>query len=124
MEESGLKEREEWLADTEKFFQQVKSYNTTIISIGYATIFGCLLFLSGKTDSPLLFWAILALVVSAAIFTSYEVFNTIRMANACRIAGKEGKRFFRRWICFFGPSLFLAVASLAVLVVLVLCELA
>jgi hypothetical protein len=117
-------ERDRWLEETEKFFGLSKSYNTSIISIGYATFFGCLIFLSTKTDSPLLFWAVLALVLSATVFVSYELMTNIRLARECSRAGEEGKRVFRRWKYFFLPSLALGAVGVAILVVLILIELA
>jgi hypothetical protein len=36
--------REQWLKDIDDYFNRVKSYNTTVISIGYATYFGLLVF--------------------------------------------------------------------------------
>ena len=36
--------REQWLKDIDAYFKSVKSYNTTVIPIGYATYFGLLVF--------------------------------------------------------------------------------
>jgi len=80
------------------------------------------LFVSQKTSSPLIFWALLFLVSSAAIFVSYELIANIRLAVETRRAGKEGKRFFRFWTTFFVPSLALAVIGLALLVWLIIVE--
>lgn len=117
-------EREQWLKDSEEFFHQVKTYNTTVITIGYATFFAALIFLSNKTSSSLVYWAILALVLSAAIFVAYKMISNITLAVKASKAGKENKRMFRFWAAFFIPSLTLGVLGLAILVWLVLCNLA
>lgn len=115
--------RAQWLKDSEEFFRQVRSYNATVITVGYATFFAALFFLSEKTSSRLVFWALLFLVVSAAIFVTYEMVAAITLAVQASKAGKEGKRLFRFWAAFFVPSLLLGVLGLILLVGLILCEL-
>lgn len=115
-------EKVQWLKDTEEFFRQVQSYNATIITVGYATFFGALLFVAEKTDSKLVFWALLAVVWSAGIFVAYEIFSSITLAVAASKAGKEGRRLFRYWAAFFVPSLILGVLGLVLVVWLILCE--
>ncbi|MEE8190116.1 MAG: hypothetical protein V3T79_00810 [Candidatus Scalindua sediminis] len=115
--------RAQWLKDSEKYFRHVQSYNRTVITVGYATFFAALLFLSEKTSSPLVFWALLFLVVSAAIFVTYEMVTAITLAVQASKAGKEGKRLFRFWAAFFVPSLLLGVIGLAILVGIILCQL-
>lgn len=115
--------RDQWLKDTQEYFHNVQSYNTTIITVGYATFFGLLLFLQGKVKSPLLFWAGLFVALSAAVFVSYELINQVKLALDTRKAGAEGKRFFRHWALFFIPSVLLAAAGAALLVYLFLCNL-
>ena len=115
--------RERWLKDTQDYFREVQSYNTTIITIGYATFFGLLLFLKDKIQSPLLFWAGLLVALSAAIFVAFELANNIKLALEARKAGAEGERFFRYWASFFIPSVLLAAVGAGLLVYLFLCEL-
>ena len=107
--------REQWLKDSQDYFREVQSYNTTIITVGYATFFALLVFLQDKVKSPLIFWAGLLVAISAAIFVSYELANQIKLAWELRRLGDEGKRFFRFWACFFIPSLLLAVAGACLL---------
>ena len=92
--------REQWLKDTQDYFREVQSYNTTVITVGYATFFGLLFFLQDKVKSPLLFWAGLFVALSAAIFVAFELINNIKFALDTRKAGAEGKRFFRYWAFF------------------------
>jgi len=117
-------ERTQWLTDSEEFFRHVQSYNTTVITVGYATFFAALLFLSEKTSSVLVYWALLALVVSAAIFVAYEMIANIWLAVLASKAGRENKRMFRFWAAFFVPSLSLGVLGLGMLVWLILRKLA
>ena len=116
-------ERIQRLKDSEEIFRNVKSYNTTVITVGYATFFAALLFLSDKTCSPLVYWALLALVISAAIFVAYEMFSSIFLAAQVSKAGREGKHMFRFWSAFFIPSLVLGVLGLGILVWLILSKL-
>lgn len=44
-------DREKWLEDTESYFRNVQSYNTTIITVGYATFFALLAFVHEKAPS-------------------------------------------------------------------------
>jgi hypothetical protein len=115
--------REQWLKDTQDYFHQVQSYNTTIITVGYATFFGLLFFLQDKVQSPLLFWAGLFVALSAAIFVAYELASNIKLALDMRKSGAEGKRFFRYWASFFIPSVLLAATGAGLLVYLFLCKL-
>lgn len=115
--------REQWLKETQDAFRDVQSYNTTIITVGYATFFGLLFFLQDKVHSKLLFWAGLFVTLSAAIFVAYELTNNIKLALDMRKAGAEGKRFFRYWASFFIPSVLFAAAGGALLVYLFLCNL-
>ena len=115
--------REQWLKDTQNYFREVQSYNTTVITVGYATFFGLLLFLQDKVKSPLLFWAGLFVAISAAVFVSYELVNHFKLALDMRKAGAEGKRFFRYWASFFIPSVLLAAAGAGLLVYVFLCNL-
>jgi hypothetical protein len=112
--------REQWLKDVQDYFKEVQSYNATVITVGYATFFGLLIFLQEKIRSPLLFWAGLCVALSAGTFVAYELVNQIRLALEMRQAGKEGKLFFRYWAGFFIPSLALATAGVALLVYLFL----
>lgn len=116
-------EREKWLEDTEKAFNHVKSYNTTIITIGYATFFAVLLFLKDKVDNSLTKYSLIFIVISAAIFASYELMNSIKSAVEWSKHGKEGKRFFRLWASFFIPSLILAAIAVVLIIVNLLCYL-
>jgi hypothetical protein len=50
-----MNEREKWLDDTAAAFESARSYNGTIITVGYGTGFACLLLLSDKTDSSLVY---------------------------------------------------------------------
>ena len=79
----NLDDKVKWLAETEAYFKQVQSYNTTLISIGYATGFACLIYLSDKSNSRFAYLAVLFLVLSAAVFVSYEIVNHIRLARQC-----------------------------------------
>jgi glycosyltransferase involved in cell wall biosynthesis len=115
--------REQWLKDTQDYFREIQSYNTTIITVGYATFFGLLFFLQDKVHSQLLFWAGLFVALSAAIFVVFELINNIKLALDICKAGAEGKRFFRYWAFFFILSVLLAVAGSALLVYLFLCKL-
>jgi hypothetical protein len=115
--------REQWLKDTQDYFHQVQSYNTTIITVGYATFYGLLFFLQDKVQSPLLFWAGLFVALSAAIFVAYELASNIKLALDMRKSGAEGKRFFRYWASFFIPSVLLAATGAGLLVYLFLCKL-
>ena len=116
-------EREKWLEDTEKAFNHVKSYNTTIITIGYATFFAVLLYLKDKVDNSLTKYSLIFIVASAAIFSSYELFNAIKSAVEWSKHGKEGKRFFRFWASFFIPSLLLSVIAIILIMINLLCYL-
>lgn len=115
--------REQWLKDTQDYFREVQSYNTTVISVGYATFFGLLFFLQDKVHSKLLFWAGLFVTFSAAIFVAYELISNIKLALDMRKAGAEDKRFFRYWASFFIPSALLAAAGGGLLVYLFLYNL-
>jgi glycosyltransferase involved in cell wall biosynthesis len=114
--------RDQWLKDTQDYFREVQSYNTTIITIGYATFFGLLFFLQDKVESRLLFWAGLFVALSATIFVAFELTNNIKLALDMRKTGTEGKRFFRYWATFFIPSVLLAVAGASLLVYLFLSK--
>lgn len=103
--------RDQWLKDTQDYFREVRSFNTTVITVGYATFFGLLFFLKDRVTSPILFWAGLFVVLSAAIFVAYELINNIKLALQTRKAGAEGKRFFRYWVWFFIPSVLLAAGT-------------
>jgi len=116
-------DRGQWLKDSEEYFRHVKSYNTTVITVGYATFFAALLFLADKTSSRLVFWALLCLVTSAAIFVTYEMVANIRLAVQASKVGQEGARMFRFWAAFFIPSLLLGALGVILLVALILCEL-
>jgi hypothetical protein len=107
--------REQWLKDMRDSFKEVHSYNITIITVGYATFFGLLIFLQDKVKSPLLFWAGLFVALSAAVFVAYELVNHIKLALDMRRAGQDGKQFFRYWAAFFIPSVALAAAGAAFL---------
>lgn len=109
-----------WLEDSEKYFREVQAYNTTIITIGYATFFGVLLYIKDKLNSPLIFWATLLVIISAVIFVSYEIINNIKIALALRKIGEIENRFFRYWAIFFIPSLLCAVIGTAFLLYLLL----
>ncbi|MCO5056208.1 hypothetical protein [Thermomonas sp.] len=115
--------REQWLKDIQDYFRDVQSYNTTVITVGYATFFGLLFFLQDKVHSQLLFWAGLFVALSASIFVAFELINNIKLALFQRKSGAEGKRFFRFWACFFIPSVLLAAAGGSLLVWLFLCKL-
>ena len=95
--------REQWLKDSDAYFKSVKSYNTTIISIGYATYFGLLVFLYDATraKSVLMFWSGLFVTLSAMIFVAYELITNIKLSLETRKTGAEGRRFFRFWAFFF-----------------------
>lgn len=109
-----------WLEDSEKYFKEVQSYNTTIMTIGYATFFGILLYIKDKYQSPLIFWAALLVTISAVFFVSYEIVNNIKIALGLRKAGEIENRFFKYWASFFIPSLFCAVIGTAFLLYLLL----
>jgi hypothetical protein len=117
--------REQWLKDIDAYFKSVKSYNTTVISIGYATYFGLLVFLHDATraKSALMFWSGLFVAISAIIFVAYELITNIKLSLETRKAGAEGRRFFRFWAFFFIPSLLLAAAGILILVIMFLREL-
>lgn len=115
--------REQWLKDTQEYFREVQSYNTAVITIGYATFFGLLFFLQDKVHSKLLFWAGLSVALSAVIFVAYELISNIKLALDMLKSGAEGKRFFRFWALFFIPSMLLAVIGVGLLVFLFLCNL-
>ena len=115
--------RDQWLKDTQDYFRSVQSYNTTVITVGYASFFGLLFFLQDKVQSSLLFWAGLFVALSAAVFVAYELINNIKLALDARRAGAQGKRFFRYWASFFIPSVLLAATGAGLLVYLFLCKL-
>jgi hypothetical protein len=117
--------REQWLKDIDDYFNRVKSYNTTVISIGYATYFGLLVFLHDATraKSALMFWSGLFVALSAIIFVAYELITNIKLSLETRKAGAEGRRFFRFWSFFFIPSLLFAAAGIFILVIMFLREL-
>lgn len=117
------KSREQWLKDMQDYFKEVQSYNTTVMTVGYATFFGLLIFLQDKVKSPLVFWAGLFVAISAGTFVAYELVNQIKLALETRRVGKEGQLFFRYWAWFFIPSLMLAAVGVALLVYLFLCSL-
>ena len=108
--------REQWLKDSENYFRSVQSYNSTVITIGFGTFFGLLLFLQGKVSNKLLFIASILIIISAGIFITFELINNISLAIQTSRLGKEGKRFFRFWAWFFIPSVFLAVVAIILLV--------
>ena len=116
--------REQWLKDSQDYFRDVQSYNNTIITVGYGTFFGLLLFLQDKVKSALLFWAGLLVAASAALFVAFELTNHIKLAWSMYKIGSIEKRFFRLWAFFFVPAVLLAVAGAALLVYLYLCNLA
>lgn len=115
--------RDQWLKDTQEHFREVQSYNTTVITVGYATFFALLAFLQDKVKSPLIFWAGLLVALSAALFVGYELSNQIKQALEVRRTGAEGKRFFRFWAWFFIPSVLLAACGASLLVYLFLAAL-
>lgn len=115
--------REQWLKDSEEYFRHVKSYNTTVITVGYATFFATLLFLSERISNTILFWALLLLVISSTFFVAFEMIANIKLAVQASKAGREGKRAFRFWAAFFVPSLLFGMLGVALLVVLILCQL-
>jgi hypothetical protein len=117
--------RVQWLKDIDDYFNRVKSYNTTVISIGYATYFGLVVFLhdAARAKSALMFWSGLLVALSAIIFVAYELITNIKLSLETRKAGAEGRRFFRFWAFFFIPSLLLAAAGILVLVIMFLREL-
>ncbi|MGD1895490.1 MAG: hypothetical protein ACFB16_00910 [Phormidesmis sp.] len=104
------------LKDSHEYFREVQSYNATIITVGYGTFFGLLIFLQDKVKSPLLFWASLSISISAAAFVAYELINNIKLALTTRRAGMEGRRFFRYWAYFFIPSVLFAALGTGLLV--------
>jgi len=107
---------DQWLKSTQEYFREVQSYNTTIITVGYATFFALLFFLQDKVKTQLIFWAGLFVALSAAIFVAYELINHIKLALDMRKVGAEGKRFFRYWATFFIPAILLAAAGACLLV--------
>lgn len=115
--------REQWLKSTQDYFREVQSYNTTVITVGYATFFALLFFLQDKVKTHLIFWSGLFVALSAAIFVAYELVNHIKLALGLRKAGAEGKRFFRYWAFFFIPSVLMAAAGASLLVYVFLCNL-
>lgn len=100
----------------------MQSCNTTAITVGYATFFAALFFVAEKTNSKLVFWALLAVVCSAEIFVAYEMISTISLAVKASKAGTEENRQFRFWAAFFIPSLLLGVLGLVLLVGIILCQ--
>lgn len=115
--------REQWLKDAQGYFKTVQSYNTVVMTVGYATFFGLLFFLQEKLQSPLLFWAGLFVALSATIFISFVLVDQIRAALELRRLGQEGQQFFRYWAWFFIPSVLLAAAGVVLLVYMFLCHL-
>ena len=108
-----------WERAMEKMFDRAKSYNSTVISVGYATFFGCLVFLSNKVESSLVYWALLLVIGSALIFVMYEIAFNIKMARHFAKSGEVGEKHYRLWPVFFVPSLLLGFAGLGLLVWLV-----
>jgi hypothetical protein len=107
--------RDQWLRDTENYFRQIQSYNSTVITVGYGTFFGLLLFLQGKVDGKKLLIAAILILGSAACFVGYELHNNIKTAIQISKIGNEGKRMFRYWAWYFVPSLLLAVSAVGLL---------
>ena len=111
---------DQWLQETQTYFREVQAYNTTVITVGYATFFGLLFFLHDKVESPLLFWAGLLVILSAAFFVAFELIANIKLALELRKIGAEGNRFFRFWAAFFIPSVLLAAAGAVLLIIVFL----
>jgi hypothetical protein len=74
--------RNQWLEESEAYFKQIKAYNSSVVSFGYVTLFGLLVFLrdADKTKDVLLFWAGLLVALSAIIFVGYELIEQIRLS--------------------------------------------
>ena len=117
------KEQEQWLKNSQDYFKEVKAYNTAVMTVGYATFFGLLIFLQKSINSPLLFWAGFFIILSVIIFISHELVNQIKLSLDLRILDTEGKRQFRYWAWFFIPSLLFAVTGIVLLVYLFLSHL-
>jgi hypothetical protein len=100
------------------YLKEIRSYNASIITVGYATFFGLLLYLKDKVDSSLLHWSGLSITLSACIFVFFEIINQIRKAiELWKIGGKE-KLFLRYWFCFFIPSLIFTTIGVGLLLYL------
>lgn len=108
------------IENTREYFRQVKSYNTSIITIGYASFFAVLFYLREHLENNLTKYALICIVISASIFTLYELSNTIRQAHELNKHNRE-ENFFRFWCCFFYPSLFLAVVAVILIIINLVC---
>ena len=117
--------RNQWLEESEAYFKQIKAYNSSVVSFGYVTFFGLLVFLrdADKTKDVLLFWAGLFVALSAIFFVGYELIEQIRLSLEMRKLGIDGRRFFRFWAFFFIPSVILAAMGVLCLLWLFLREL-
>jgi hypothetical protein len=114
---------EQWLKDIQAYFREVQSYNTTVITVGYATFFGLLAFLEDKIDSWLLFVAGLLIAISAVIFAGYELVRNIHRAWEAHKIAADDKSFSRFWFICFTSSVMSAAVGVGLLLWLFLGKL-
>ena len=115
---------EEQKKSNEEFFQQTQNYNKSIVTVGYATFFGVLLYLSGKGVAPSeIKWALLALVASALVFVLWELWRQIDMSFEASKAGQFHKQYFRTWGITFFTSVLLGLIAVATIVYVLLVKL-
>lgn len=95
------------------FFERVKSYNTTIISIGYGTFFAILLIAEKNVPHPILKYSFIAILISASTFLLYEIINQVIFAWQTRKVGPEWR--FRYWSVFFITSFLFGLSGVILL---------
>lgn len=118
------KDLDKWQRTIDDMAQRVKSYNHAVVSVGYATFFGALVFLEKSAPSPWVYIALLLIVVSASIFAVYalieEVVTIFKVRSVDRHWG--GLQGYKRWALFFLTSLLCAVVAVAIIIFIIICN--
>lgn len=111
------KDLDKWQRTTDEMAQRVKTYNHAVVSVGYATFFGALVFLEKSAPSPWVYVALLLIVVSASIFSVHALIEEVVTIFKIRSVDNRwgGLQGYKRWALFFLASLLCAVVAVAII---------
>ncbi len=72
-----IEENESFLKTVKEEFQILNQYNTTIISVGFASFFAMAVFVKDGADKTFFLWAIISMSISISIFVIHELIRSL-----------------------------------------------